>query len=179
MKKCLSLLIALSMIASICVFPVAAEETTWYTLPEGAELIFAENFESGYETGVNLYGEGTTTVQKNGKDVLVLKNLGNFTEDVAYVKINPVDGFDGNALELYSKNTTRYNSSNVWQTLDMDILFDGGNEIDLASKDRQLVFQYDVKTENYAESAFMKVITTINKFCLFHICCPLNSYILF
>ena len=167
MKKCLSLLIALSMIASICVFPVAAEETaTWYTLPEGAELILAEDFESGYDFDTNLLGNGTTTIQKNGKDALVFRNAGNHTEEKSSAKIIDATaaGFDGKALYVTSTNTVHYekiDGQTVYQSIEADILLNGGEAVAAAANDRQIVIQFDSKIKNYKEAAFMKVDSSI------------------
>ena len=121
-------------------------------IPEGATLIFAEDFESGYTTDTDLLGDGETEITKNGKKVIKLKNGANLADDVASVKV--VDG------ELVIKNTdnTKNNALEMW------IYPAEGNKINPTDANseyygKQIVYEFDATIAGYLENKFMGIST--------------------
>ena len=143
MKKCLSLLLALSLVLSMCVLPVSAETEVpaWVNLPDGAELIFAEDFESGFADG-NLLVEGSKTVEitntKTNKKAMKF-NYNDATMEQVTVEAGP-DAFNtSKVLKLHTTNPADFNSR---------IYLDGGNDFSVTDPaspyyGKQIVVEYD------------------------------------
>ena len=80
MKKLLSVILAVMMVMSslptFAVDGIGNGAGASSIIPEGATLIFAEDFESGYTTDTDLLGDGETEIEKNGKKIIKFKNGG-------------------------------------------------------------------------------------------------------
>ena len=141
MKKCLSLLIALSLILSVCVLPVSASEAevpAWVNLPEGAKLVFAENFEEGYAEGnllTQLDADGNIFKADGTKALWYEAKV---PADQAAEVVNGPEAFNtSKVLKLTNKNTTAANY------LAQKIYLNNGAKIKRTAG-TQFVIEYDV-----------------------------------
>ena len=166
MKKLLSVILAVMMVmTSLPTFAVdgignGAGAST--IIPEGATLIFAEDFESGYTTDTDLLGNGKTEIEKNGVKVMTLENSANLADDVASVKVvdGASNGFDGKVLEIKDTDATKANAI---------LMYFNFAEIDTQSETingepnplfgKQIVMEYDAKANNCKEDKFMGIST--------------------
>lgn len=134
MKKCLSLLIALTMILSIVVFPVSTQAAT-PDIPEGATLIFAEDFES-FADGEILDAAATSKVINNANDVKIAEfKYKNTATQSASVVDGPEAFNTSKVLKLASSDT-----SEVLQTY---FYLNGGNNISADFDSKQIIVEYD------------------------------------
>lgn len=164
-KRILSAILVVMMVMSV--MPTFAETakaaTPAYTIPEGAELIFEEDFESGYDLNTNLLdASGTKTITKNGVDVLKLSQPAatDLSKTTVKVVADTSGKFNGNVLE--------FNNPDTANALEMYFYLAGGNAIDVtdpASKyyGKQIVIEYDAKITGNKEAKFMAFFTN-NKY---------------
>ena len=170
MKKLLSVILAVMMVmSSLPTFANTGLATgngagVDSIIPEGATLIFAEDFESGFSTGVNLLeSDGAVEFSKNGKKTLKLAQPEGAT--TGYVaKVEAADGFEGNALYLES-SVQPASSNSLVNNLTFTVFFDDGNAIDTKSADSpyygmQIVYEFDAKVSGLRERQFMKLDST-------------------
>ena len=108
MKKLLSVILAVMMVmTSLPTFATnAAGGGAGPVIPEGATLIFAEDFESGYAIDTNLLeADGVAEFTKNDKKAITISQPAGDTVPAGYVaKVMPATGFDGNVLYLENSN---------------------------------------------------------------------------
>ena len=175
MKKLLSVLLAVMMVmTSLPTFAVTGN-ANGPAIPEGAILIFAEDFESGFSTGVNLLEtDGAVEFFKDGKKTLKISQPAGTT--AGYVaKVGAADGFEGNALYLESsvqpaRADGTANGNALDNNLRFDVFFDNGNAIDTKSATidgepnpyygMQIVYEFDAKVSGLRERQFMKIDAT-------------------
>lgn len=177
-KKLLSVILAVMMVMSV--IPVGATTgatggagATFPVIPEGATLIFAEDFESGYTTDTNLLeADGEAEFTKAGKKVLTLKQpAGSGSVPEGYsAKVMAVDGFEGNALCL-ENSVYNSNSNETASNLAMTIYINGGEKVDFTSETidgepnpyygKQLVYEFDAKLANLKERQMMKIDSSV------------------
>jgi len=157
MKKCLSLLIALTMIMSIVVFPVSTQAET-VDIPEGATLIFAEDFEGGYASG-NLLVDSATEVNitntETGKKTMKF-NYADTTKESVTVEAGPESFNTSKVLKINTTNTANMSGR---------IYLDEGNDISTTDASspyygKQIVVEFDVMNagaNGNTDNAFMQL----------------------
>jgi len=200
-KKLLSVILAVMMVMSV--MPVGAANSAgagstggagagstggvtpaiWPIIPEGATLIFAEDFESGYTTDTNLLeADGEAVIEKDGKKVLTLKQPAGSGSVPAGYSAMVIDGEAAgfgagnkvlelkNSINVPTKADGKLNTNDTVSNLRYDFIFDDGNKIDTTSATingepnpyygKQLVYEFEAKTSKLRERQFMKVDAT-------------------
>ena len=155
MKKLISVMLAVMLVLSTMTF-VTVSVSAEADIPEGAELLYYEDFSSeSYTKGEELLGDTTAAVTLNdadGKKVWEFKGGSSANQSVQIVD-GKSQGFDGDALKI--ENSDRNNSSfyaYFYPKAGSTISFTDPTS-DYYGK--QLVIEYDVKLNNYNEYPFM------------------------
>ena len=160
-KRILSVMLSVMMVMSVVPsFTETVEAAKPYTIPEGAELIFEEDFESGYDLNTNLLDvSGTKTISKDGKQVLKLSQPVATDLSTTTVKVVPdtTGSFNGNVLE--------FDNPDAANALEMYFYLAGGDAIDVndpASKyyGKQIIAEFDAQVSGNKEGKFMAYTTS-------------------